>query len=288
MEVEKPETKEEEAVEKADKKMWAIYRVLIVIIIVIIIVVAVIEKEKVSQGLKDFIKWVKEHPTAGPFALCFVYVVCSILFIPGSILTLGAGLAFKQAYQSTWHAVLVGFLAVWIGASTGSIIAMLLGRFVFKEWVTKQAEKYPIIEAINYAIETEGLKLILLVRLCPIIPFNILNYLMGITGITLRDFILGSLGMIPGTLVYVFIGSTISDIADVASGKSKDKDGQILVLVLVIVGSILACGGIIWVSVVAKRKLNELTEAAMEKKRAAESINGKGQEILEINDYEQK
>ena len=111
---------------------------------------------------------------------------------------------------------------------------------------------------------------------------------MGITGITLKDFVLGSLGMIPGTLVYVFIGSTISDIADVASGKSKDKDGQILVLVLVIVGSILACGGIIWVSVVAKRKLNELTEAAMEKKRAAESINGKGQEILEINDYEQK
>ena len=143
---------------------------------------------------------------------------------------------------------------------------MLLGRFVLKDWVQKQAQKYPIIEATNYAIETEGLKLIILLRLCPVIPFNILNYIMGITGITLKDFIIGSFGMIPGTMVYVFIGSTISDIADVASGKTKDKDGQILVLVLVIVGSILACGGIIWVSYVAKKKLNELTIKAMEGK----------------------
>ena len=64
--------------------------------------------------------------------------------------------------------------------------------------------------------------MIILVRLCPVIPFNILNYLMGITGIKLRDFICGSFGMIPGTLVYVFIGTTISDIADAASGKSQN------------------------------------------------------------------
>ena len=95
---------------------------------------------------------------------------------------------------------------------------MLLGRFVFREWVNKQAQKYPLINAINIAIESEGLKLIVLLRLCPAIPFNILNYLMGTTGITLKHYVIGNFGMIPGTLVYVFIGTTISDIASVASG----------------------------------------------------------------------
>lgn len=80
---------------------------------------------------------------------------------------------------------------------------------------------------------------------------------MGITGITAKDYALGNLGMIPGTVVYVFIGTTISDIADAASGNNDQKT---LVLVLFIVGSILACGGIMWVSFVAKRYLNEALE----------------------------
>jgi uncharacterized membrane protein YdjX (TVP38/TMEM64 family) len=95
---------------------------------------------------------------------------------------------------------------------------MLLGRFVLKDWVSKKAVDYPMIAAINSAIEEQGLKLILLLRLCPVIPFNILNYMMGITAMRIRDYMIGCTGMIPGTLVYVFIGTTISDIASIASG----------------------------------------------------------------------
>jgi len=180
----------------------------------------------VNAVLRDFVNWVKDHPLAGPFALSGVYVFCTVLFIPGSILTLGAGFAFKQAYKSTWHALAVGSAAVWVGASVGAAIAMVLGRFVFKDWVTKKAEKYPLIDAINTAIETEGLKLIILLRLCPIIPFNMLNYLMGITSISVKHYNIGSLGMIPGTMVYVFIGTTISDIATMATAKtSSGKKG---------------------------------------------------------------
>ena len=77
---------------------------------------------------------------------------------------------------------------------------------------------------------------------------------MGITGINAKDYAIGCLGMLPGTVVYVFIGTTISDIADAASGNNDQKT---LVLVLFIVGSILACAGIMWVSFVAKRYLHE-------------------------------
>ena len=151
--------------------------------------------------------------------------------------------------------MVVGLLSVWIGASVGATLAMLLGRFVFKEYVTKLSMKYPLIKAIDKAIDSEGLKLIILLRLCPLIPFNAMNYLMGITSIQIRHYIIGNFGMIPGTLTFVFIGTTISDIADAVQGKN---DQGTLILVLVIVGSILACVGIIQVSIVAKRFLNEL------------------------------
>ena len=94
----------------------------------------------------------------------------------------------------------------------------------------------------------------LLLRLCPVLPFNAMNYLMGITSVEAKDYIVGCVGMIPGTLVYVFVGTTISDIADTAKGKSENNT---LILVFLIVGSIIGCGGIIYISMVAKRMLNE-------------------------------
>ena len=230
-------------------------KILILTVIIVAIILAILFKEETVKILSSFLDWVETHKFLGPICLCLIYIICVVFFIPGSILTIGAGLAFKQAYGTTWKAMIVGFLSVWIGASVGATIAMLLGRFVFKEFVTKLSMKYPLIKAIDKAIDTEGLKLIILLRLCPLIPFNAMNYLMGITSIQTRHYIIGNTGMIPGTLTYVFIGTTISDIADAVQGKN---DQGTLIFVLLIVGSILACIGIIQVSIVAKRYLNEL------------------------------
>ena len=182
-------------------------------------------------------------------------MVFTVLMVPGSLLTLGAGFAFKKAYGSTLHAVLIGSLSVWVGASTGDIIAMLIGRFVLYSWVKKKAEKYPLLKAIDFAIKKEGIKLIILLRLCPLIPFDMLNYLMGISGITITHYCIGNLGMIPGTIAYVFIGTTISDIADASNGSS---DQSKIFLIFAIVGSILAIIGIVWISIVAKRYLKDI------------------------------
>ncbi len=117
------------------------------------------------------------------------------------------------------------------------------------------------MDAIDNAIHSEGLKLVVLLRLCPVLPFNVLNYLLGVTSVEAKHYIIGMVGMLPGTLVYVFIGTTISDIADTASGKSENNT---LILVFLIVGSILGCAGIVWISIVAKRKLNETLKIAEE------------------------
>ena len=91
-----------------------------------------------------------------------------------------------------------------------------------------------------------------LLRLCPMVPFSILNYLLGITGIKVRDFFLGGFGMIPGVFVRVFIGTTLSNISEATSG---EFDGGPALLVLLIVGTILATIGIVYITIVTRRYL---------------------------------
>ena len=102
-------------------------------------------------------------------------------------------------------------------------------------------------KALDHAIKTEGLKVVILLRLCPLVPFTYFNYVMGITSVSFFDYAVGSIGMIPGTIVYVFVGTTIGSIQDAASG---NYDAGPAGLILLIVGSILACVAIIYVSIV--------------------------------------
>ena len=185
---------------------------------VLAIATLIIKRQWVVQALQDLLEWVQEHPTGGPFAISCGYIVCELFFVPGSILTIGSGFALKQAYGSTWKAWSIGVIAVFVGAYISAIICMLLGRFVFRELAQKLANKYPMVEALDKALETEGLKLMLLMRLCPLIPFSPLNYIMGITSVSFRDYCIGLVSITPATCVYVFIGTTLSSLYEAIHG----------------------------------------------------------------------
>ena len=210
-------------------------------------------RDKISEGLTSFADWIRSHKFLGPILLILGYIVATVAFIPGTILTLGAGWAFQQAYSNTFIAVLIGTLSVWIGAEIGSCIAFLLGKFVLRELSEGLASKYKVTKALDKAIRTEGLKFVLLLRLCPLVPFNAFNYAMGITAVSFFHFALGGVGMIPGTIVYVFVGTTLGSITQAATG---DYSGGTGALIMLIVGSVLACVAIVWVSIVVKRYLN--------------------------------
>lgn len=190
----------------------------------------------------------------GPLILVLVYIVCTVCLIPGSILTIGAGWAFQQAYNSTGIAILVGSIAVFLGAWCGSVLAFILGKYVFREKSESFAQKYKVMKALDKVIQNEGLKVVLLLRLCPLVPFSYFNYMMGITAVSFFDYAVGGLGMIPGTVVYVFVGTTIGSITDAATG---NYDAGPAGLALLIVGSVLACAVIIYVSIIVKRYLNK-------------------------------
>jgi uncharacterized membrane protein YdjX (TVP38/TMEM64 family) len=169
----------------------------------------------VKQYLTNFLMWTK---SLGPWAPVFVvlfYVVASVFFLPGSVLTLGAGFLFG---------VPLGFLSAWIGATLGACAAFLVGRTLARDWIASKVADNPKFSAVDEAVGREGFKIVLLLRLSPVFPFNFLNYALGLTRVSFGHYALASLiGMIPAGLMYVYFGSAARSLADVAAGNVEQS-----------------------------------------------------------------
>lgn len=104
---------------------------------------------RIEHACVAFIHWVEVHPFLGILAVIGVYTVATILFIPGAILTVGCGYAFRSAFDSTAEGVFFASVAVFIGAFIGSLSSFLLGRYLFRDCVLELASQYPILKAID-------------------------------------------------------------------------------------------------------------------------------------------
>ena len=120
---------------------------------VVLISLSLYNYNKIHQNLEFFINWVSNHPFLGPLAIAAVYILAETLFFPRTILTVGTGFAFMEAYDSVYKSILVGMPTVVLAASVGSIIHFTLGRYIFQSEARKIASKYPIIGAIDKALE---------------------------------------------------------------------------------------------------------------------------------------
>ncbi len=174
-----------------------------------------------------------------------IYILATVLFIPGSLLTLGAGVLFGVAWGSVW---------VSVASTLGATCAFVVGRYFIRDWVGKKIEKDEKFKAIDQAVAVEGWKIVVLTRLSPIFPFNLLNYAFGITQVSLRDYFFASwIGMMPGTIMYVYIGSLAGNLAALGS------QGQTRTPVewgLYGVGLVAAIAVTIYVTRIAKKALD--------------------------------
>lgn len=161
-----------------------------------------------QQLLQEALAWVDGLGGVGAIAFIAVYMLATVAFLPGSILTLGAGVVFG---------VVMGSIYVFLGATVGATLAFLVGRYLARGWISRKIEGNPKFKAIDTAVGREGFKIVLLTRLSPVFPFNLLNYAFGVTGVSLRDYFMGSVGMIPGTIMYVYIGSLAGNLAMIGS-----------------------------------------------------------------------
>jgi uncharacterized membrane protein YdjX (TVP38/TMEM64 family) len=149
----------------------------------------------------------------GPVLFALLYVAATVFFLPGSILTVGAGVVFG---------LVRGFAIVSISATLGATAAFLVGRYLARDWIAGKIASHPKFAAIDEAVAREGWKIVALLRLSPVVPFNVLNYAFGVTRVPLRDYVLASwIGMMPGTLLYVYLGSIAGDLAGAGSRASR-------------------------------------------------------------------
>ena len=154
---------------------------------------------------------------AGIFIFIAAYAVATVLLAPGSILTIGAGFTF-----GLWK----GFLAVSAGATIGAALAFLIARFIAREKVESIAQRNDKFRKIDDAIGKRGAKLIFLLRLSPVIPFNLSNYLYGLTGVKFWPYVLASwIGMMPGAFLYIYIGVAGKAAVAAAAGGEAVKHG---------------------------------------------------------------
>lgn len=150
-----------------------------------------------------------------PVAFIAIYIAACVLFVPGSILTIGAGVIFG---------VVRGSIYVSIAATLGATAAFVVGRYLARDWIARQLAGNAKFAAIDRAVGDEGWKIVLLTRLSPVFPFNLLNYAYGLTRVSLRDYFFASwAGMIPGTIMYVYIGSLSGDLASAAAGVASAR-----------------------------------------------------------------
>ncbi|WOH05016.1 hypothetical protein DCAR_0624428 [Daucus carota subsp. sativus] len=161
--------------------------------------------------LKNFLTWIKSDLGPwGPLVLAVAYIPLSILAVPASVLTLGGGYLFGLP---------VGFVADSTGATLGATAAFLLGRTIGRPYVKSKLKNYPRFQAVTIAIQKSGFKIVLLLRLVPLLPFNMLNYLLSVTPVRLVEYMLASwLGMMPVTFALVYVGTTLKDLSDVTHG----------------------------------------------------------------------
>ena len=170
-----------------------------------------------QQRIADALNWIKELGPMGMGVFAGLYVFACIFFIPGSLLTLGAG---------SIYGVVTGSILVSVSSTLGATAAFLVGRYFARDWIAKKIEGNQRFTTIDNAVAAEGWRIVGLTRLSPVFSFNLLNYAYGLTRVSLREYVLASwIGMMPGTVMYVYIGSLAGDLASIGSETAEAPSG---------------------------------------------------------------
>ncbi|MGW8320982.1 MAG: TVP38/TMEM64 family protein [Thermodesulfobacteriota bacterium] len=207
------ETIFEPGVEETPGKRGSASRVKLLLGVFLVAALFVLARQFSSQDLlKNALEWVRGLGPTAPLSFLGIYVLATVLFLPGSVLTLGAGVVFG---------LVKGSVICSISSTLGATCAFLVGRYLARGWVETKIDRNPKFKVIDEAVAREGWKIVGLTRLSPIFPFNLLNYAYGVTKVPLRGYFFASwIGMLPGTVMYVYIGTLAGDLATLSAGGS--------------------------------------------------------------------
>ena len=195
-----------------------------------------------NEFMTNILEWIDQFGIWGPILFILIYATAAVFFIPGSALTLGAGALFG---------VVKGTILVSLASTLGAALAFLIGRYVARDWVAKKVEENPKFKAVDEAVGREGWKIVALTRLSPVFPYTFLNYAYGLTKVKFPHYVLASwLGMLPGTIMYVYLGS-LARLGVQAEGASKAQ------IAMRIVGLLATVGVTVYITKIARKALKE-------------------------------
>lgn len=227
------------------------------VVIVILLALLALGRQFGSM-LPQFAAWVAEWGAFGPMIFIGGYIVAVVALVPASLLTLASGALFGLT---------AGVIYVFLAATIGALLSFLLARYVARGTVEKWMEGDIRFASIDRAVAAEGRRIVFLLRLSPAFPFGLLNYALGLTRVGVADFALASVGMLPGTILYVYYGRLAGEVAVLArDGAATKGPGDYVLLGVGLVATVLVTA---FVTRTAKRAL-ETTQAGVANRDAKE------------------
>lgn len=224
---------------------------LLVCVALLIGTVAIIIFLPIKHALEQSIDWVEGLGLWGLVVLTAAYIPACVLLVPGTLITFVAGFLYG---------VVPTTVAISIGSTLGASAAFWVGRTLARGWVERKLAGYPRFRALDQAVAAQGFKIVFLTRLSPALPFNLLNYAFGLTRVRFRDYFFASwIGMLPGTVLYAYIGSAAKSLADIFATRSETTAAE---TALLYVGLALTVVLTLYVARIAKRALDQSVGAS--------------------------
>ena len=223
-------------------------RLIVKVVLAVVVIAGLVVVTRfidLQQIFRNALAWISGLGPTGPLVFVLLYIVACVLLLPGSLLTLGAGVVFG---------VIEGSVVVSVGSTLGATCAFLVGRYLARDWVGAKIAGHDKFKAIDEAVAVEGWKIVGLTRLSPVFPFNLLNYAFGLTQVKLKHYLIASwLGMMPGTILYVYIGSLAGDLATLGGGERTRTPGEWVLYGIGLLATIVVT---VFVTRIAKRALD--------------------------------
>lgn len=201
-----------------------------------------------QEFLPPLAQWFRELGATAPAAFIGVYILLTVALVPNSFLTIASGALFGLFWGTVYS-----FAASVIGAGA----AFLTSRYLVRDRMARRLIADPRFQRIDRAICRRGLRVMLLIRLSPVFPFSLLNYVLGLSRVRFRDYMLGSVSMLPGTALYVYPGMVAGEVIALGAGRAQQREiGHYVTLLVGLVMTLLA---IALLTRVARRALREET-----------------------------
>lgn len=200
----------------------------ILLIIIIGFIIAALNLLPVKEWLNAILVWFEEFGVWAPLMYFVFFSLCSPHVFPVFLLSIGAGMLFG---------VTTGFMIVSAGNLLTCFLMFVLARYVGRDWCERKIKQYAVLGKINRALESEGWKILCMLRAVPIVHMVIMNIACGVSKIKLKDYLLGSwLGMIPMLFVYVYVGSLTENIMEASTHNvfGNAMGGGFIVLVIAV------------------------------------------------------